>query len=202
MIELFTGFVVEQFTQAKRITGWCLTKGRKVVNIELYPLDRVVVDGVAIYLGMGKDEVESAIGEGEIVGKRCYYFNSEMTIDYNDNKVEFIEFLSGVDGMLKPAIYGVSAFEVQANVLFDVLKRQNNGLIGDGENGYSYQFQNISVGVYREAVPKEVEEMIKEAAGFGNPMSDNEIRYEMRRADHWASIGVGIEGYYQREISI
>lgn len=172
------------------------------MNIEIYPLDRVVVDGVAIYLGMGKDEVESAIGEGEIVGKRCYYFNSEMTIDYNDNKVEFIEFLSGVDGMLKPAIYGVSAFEVQANVLFDVLKRQNNGLIGDGENGYSYQFQNISVGIYREAVPKEVEEMIKEAAGFGNPMSDNEIRYEMRRADHWASIGVGIEGYYQREISI
>ena len=48
--------------------------------------------------------------------------------------------------------------------------------MGDHENGYSYQFENISVGVYREAVPQEVEEMIEEAASFGHPMSDDEIR--------------------------
>ena len=93
---------------------------------------------------------------------------------------------------------GVSAFETQANDLFDVLKKQNNGVIGDTENGYSYQFQNISVGVYREAIPKEVEDMIEEATSFGNPMTDDEIQYEMKRANHWATIGVGIAGYYQR----
>lgn len=168
------------------------------MNIEICPLDKVLIDGVAVRLGMEQSTVEAAIGKGQLIGKRCYYFNNEMSIDYNNNKVEFIEFLCGVDGMLKPAIYGISAFETQANDLFEVLKEQNNGVIGDTENGYSYQFQNISVGVYRETVPKEVEEMIEEAAKFGNPMSDNEIQYEMKRANHWATIGVGIVGYYQR----
>lgn len=168
------------------------------MTIEIYPLDKVVIDGVAICLGMEQSAVEAAIGKGQLIGKRCYYFNSEMAIDYRNNKVEFIEFLSGVDGVLKPAIYGVSAFETQANDLFEVLKEQNNGVIGDTENGYSYQFQNISVGVYREAVPEGIKEMIEEAASFGEPMSDNEIEYEMKRANHWATIGVGVVGYYQR----
>ncbi len=168
------------------------------MSIEIFPLDKVVIDGVAIYLGMEQAAVEAAIGKGEVIGNRCYYFNSEMAIDYINNKVEFIEFLCGIDGMLKPAIYGISAFETQANDLFEVLKKQNNGVIGDTENGYSYQFQNISVGVYREAIPKEVEEMIEEATSFGNPMTDDEIQYEMKRANHWATIGVGIAGYYQR----
>lgn len=65
------------------------------MNIEIYPLDKVVIDGVAISLGMEKDVVESAIGKGQIVGTRCYYFNSEMAIDFSDHKVEFIEFLCG-----------------------------------------------------------------------------------------------------------
>ena len=168
------------------------------MNIEIYPLDKVVIDGVAICFGMERSAVEAAIGKGQLIGNRCYYFNNEMAIDYADNKVEFIEFLCGVEGMLKPVIYGISAFEVQANDLFETLKEQNNGVVGDAENGYSYRFQNISVGVYREAVPKEIEEMIEEAASFGNPMSDDEIQYEMKKADHWATIGIGVSGYYQK----
>lgn len=168
------------------------------MKIEIYPLDKVVLDGVSIFLGMEQPAVEAAIGKGQLIGNRCYYFNNEMAIDYANNKVEFLEFLCGIDGMLKPTIYGISAFDTLSNDLFEVLKEQNNGVIGDVENGYSYQFQNISVGVYREAVPKEVEEMIEEAAKFGNPMSDDEIQYEMKRANHWATIGVGIAGYYQR----
>ena len=168
------------------------------MNIEIYPLKKVLIDHVAIYFGMEKSSVDAAIGSGQLIGNRYYYLNNEMAIDYNNNKAEFIEFLGGIDGMLKPTIYGISAFDVQADDLFEILKKQNNGKIGDHENGYSYQFQNISVGVYREAIPKEVEEMIEEAASFGNPMSDDEIQHEMKRANHWASIGVGIAGYYQR----
>lgn len=168
------------------------------MSIEIYPLEKVVIDGIAIHLGMEQSAVESAIGKGQLVGNRCYYFNSEMAIDYSNNKVEFIEFLGGVNGMLKPAIYGISAFETQSNDLFEVLKEKNNGMIGDTENGYFYQFQNISIGVYREAVPNAVEEMIKEAADFGSPMTDEEIQYEMKRANHWATIGIGVTGYYQR----
>ena len=168
------------------------------MNIEIYPLEKVVIDGVAVCFGMERSAVETAIGKGQFIGKRCYYFNNEMVIDYSDNKVEFIEFLGGVDGILNPVIYEISVFEAQAKDLFEILKERNNGVIADTENGYSYQFHNISVGVYREAVPKEVEEMIVEAASFGNPMSDDEIEYEMKRANHWSTMGIGIAGYYQR----
>ena len=167
------------------------------MNIEIFPLDKIVIDGLSIYLGMEKSAVENAIGRGQIAGTRCYYFNSEIAIDYSNNKVKFIEFLGGINGMLKPIIYGVPAFETQADDLFNILEKQNNGIICDNENGYSYHFLNISVGVYREAVPAEVEKMIEEASIFGNPMSDDEIQYETNRANHWASIGIGIAGYYQ-----
>ena len=40
--------------------------------------------------------------------------------------------------------------------------------------------------------------MIEEAKSDGNPMPDDEIQYEMKRANHWATIGCGNIGYYQR----
>ena len=52
---------------------------------EIYPLEKIVINGDEIYLGM----------ERAAVGARNYYFNGEMAIDYNSNKVEFIEFLAG-----------------------------------------------------------------------------------------------------------
>ena len=29
-------------------------------------------------------------------------------------------------------------------------------------------------------------------------MSDDEVEYEMKRANYWATIGCGVVGYYQR----
>lgn len=168
------------------------------MNIQIYPLDKVVFDNVSICLGMEKKAVELALGVGEAIGNRYYYFNSEMAIDYQENKVNFIEFLGGVDGKLKPTIYGVSAFDVEADELVDVLKTNNNGELCDDENGYSYQFSNISIGLYRETIPNEIAEIVEEAKSFGNPMSDDEIQYEMKRANYWAAIGIGVTGYYQR----
>ena len=168
------------------------------MNIQIYPLDKIVFGNVPIFFGMEKSEVDLALGAGEEIGKRYYYFHHEIVIDYQENKVDFIELTGGVDGKLKPTVYGVSAFDVDAAELVDVLKANNNGEICDNENGYSYQFSNISIGLYREAIPNEIAEMIEEAKRFGNPMSDDEIRYEMKRANHWATIGIGVTGYYQR----
>lgn len=95
-------------------------------------------------------------------------------------------------------IYGVSAFDINSAELVDVLKINNNGEICDDENGYSYQFSNISIGVYREALPDEITKMIEEAKSDGNPMSDDEVEYEMKRANYWATIGCGSVVYYQR----
>lgn len=168
------------------------------MSIQIYPLDKIVFDNVSICFGMEKSAVELAIGKGQQVGNRYYYFNNEMAIDYQENKVDFIEFLGGVDGSLKPIIYGVSAFDINATDLVEVLKANNNGEICDNEKGYSYQFSNISIGLYREAIPNEIVEMIEEAKSFGNPMSDDDIEYEMKRANYWATIGCGAVGYYQR----
>ncbi len=72
---------------------------------------------------MKQSEVEAAIGKGQLVGNRYYYFDSEMAIDYNDNNtVEFIEFLCGIDGSLQPHIYGVSAFGLPADDLVELLR--------------------------------------------------------------------------------
>lgn len=168
------------------------------MNIQIYPLDKVTFDNVSIRLGMEKAAVELELGAGEAIGNRYYYFNGEMAIDYRENKVDFIEFLGGVDGKLKPAIYGVSVFDTNAAELVAVLKKNNSGEIWDDENGYSYQFSNISIGVYREAIPDEITEMIEEAKSDGNPMSDEDIHYEMKRANYWATFGCGAVGYYQR----
>ena len=168
------------------------------MKIEIYPLEKVVFDNVSISFGMEKADVEAAIGKGQQIANRYYYFNNDMAVDYNEDKVEFIEFLGGIDGTLKPVVYGVSVFDTDASELIEVLKSNNNGEICDNENGYSYQFSNISIGVYREVIPNEIIEMIEEAKGFGNPMSDNEIACEMKRANSWATIGCGIVGYYKK----
>lgn len=168
--------------------------------IEIHPLEKVVIDGVSIYLGMEQSAVEAAIGKGRLAGKRYYYFNNDMAIDYSDNKtVEFIEFLGGIDGSIQPVIYGVSAFDTPADELASLLRQKNDGEIDDSEQGYSYAFLNISVGVYREIRPSDVMEMIEEMKADGIPAENNEdVAAEMRRADHWAAIGAGVAGYYQR----
>ena len=69
--------------------------------------------------------------------------------------------------------------------------------IGTGQ--ITYSFLNISIGVYREIRPLDVMEMIEEMKADGILTEDNEdVIADMRRANHWATIGVGIRGYYQR----
>ncbi|MDE6231744.1 MAG: hypothetical protein K2M60_00140 [Lachnospiraceae bacterium] len=170
------------------------------MNVEIYPLDKVVIDGVPIHLGAEQTVVETAIGKGQPEGKRCYYYNSNMAIDYSaDKKVEFIEFLGGIDGYLHPQIYGVSAFDTYAEELVKILTQKNNGKVDDSEQGYSFAFLNISVGVYRETRPSDVEEMIEEMKANGISTDNNEdVENEMRKANHWATIGIGVAGYYQQ----
>lgn len=170
-----------------------------MLNIEIYPLEKVVIDGIPVYLGMEQAAVEAAIGKGQLAGKRYYYYDSDMAIDYDENKkVEFIEFLGGIDGSLRPVIYGVSAFDTPADDLVDLLRQKNDGEIDDTERGYSFAFLNISVGIYREIRPSDVMEMIEEMKADGISTEDNEdIAKDMRRANHWATIGIGVAGYYR-----
>lgn len=100
------------------------------MNIEILSLDKVVFDEVPAGIGMERSAVEKAIGIGQLISKRYYYYNNKLAIDYNENgTVEFIEFLDGAEGSLQPTIYGVSAFGTDAEEVAEILKQKNGGEI-------------------------------------------------------------------------
>jgi len=175
------------------------------MQVILYPLDRVEIGDKTIYLGMDKDSVFDILGKSEDFhthynsnNERHYYFGSELVIDFDEeNKVEFIELLSGIDGELQPIIYGIYAFRENADKVFELLVEKNNGEIDDSEGDYSSAFLEISVEIYRESIPNDVIESIEESKSEGEPWDDEEIEEEMRRASHWDTIGIGVKDYYR-----
>ena len=79
------------------------------------------------------------------------------------------------------------------------MEQKNDGEVDDSEQGYSFAFLDISVGVYRELRPSDVEEMIEEMKADGISADNNEdVQKEMRKANHWSTIGIGAAGYYQK----
>lgn len=167
------------------------------MKIELYPLEKVVLDGATLALGMTRAAVEAALGKGERIGARHYYFNSELALDYRDDRLELIEFLGGIDGALRPTLDGLSVFETDADALAALLRERSGGAVIDAERGYSYQFPPLGIGVYREAIPEEVAAMLEEAARDGAPMSPEDIACERRRAEHWATLALAGADYYR-----
>ncbi|KIR03832.1 hypothetical protein P261_02647 [Lachnospiraceae bacterium TWA4] len=150
---------------------------------------------------MERKDVESILGVGNYFShekNRVYYFNDEMRIDYGlDETVEFIEFLYGIDGELQPILNGKEIFQMDANQLFDMLSDINNGEIDDSEGPFAYAFLEISVGVYRESTPEDIEDLRAKSEEDGNPMSQEEFEEEMRRANHWMTFGIGVKDYYR-----
>ena len=145
------------------------------MQIELYPLEKMVIDGKDIYLGCDRQTVTALLGNAEAVHEqyggetqRHYYYNSELALDYGKNdRLEFIEFLGGHDGDLKPYIYGMSAFDTKREELVRILSEHNDVAVDDGEEDF-YSFHGISVGVWAE--------------------NDDD--------DYWMTIGIGVKEYY------
>ena len=164
-------------------------------DIEIRPLIGIVINGSEIKLGASESDVKAVLGEPHSKSKNSmYFYKNELRFDFDNGKVEFIEFLGGIDGELQPEIYGVPAFQTDADKLYDILKRKNNGGIDDSEAEYSYGFLESSVGVYREITPYDVQQMVADE----NSVIDEDIDEEMRRAEHWAAIGIGVKDYYKR----
>lgn len=167
-------------------------------NIEIIPLVGIRLDDILINLSTPREDIENLLGEPYGAWENSlFYFNNELRIDFDtNNKVEFIEFLAGIDGKMQPKIYGVYAFQTEADNLYNILSEKNHGGIDESENRYSYGFLNISVGVFRSSIPDAVQKMIEEADEEGEPMEADEIEYEMRKANYWSTIGIGIKNYY------
>ena len=168
-------------------------------KIVMVPLEKVTLDGKDIALGMERAQVEVLLGAGTVSGSRSFYFDSELRIDYDENgRVEFVEFLGGACGKLKPEIFGVSAFDAEVNQLYKLLAGENGGDIEDEENGYSYAFRRLGVGVYREMKPEDVSDCVR--AMLSQSLSaegDPEIARMQEEASHWCTIGMGGAEYYR-----
>lgn len=169
------------------------------MKVTIYPLEKITLGTLSIAFGMPLASVEAVIGRGQIVRNRHFYFNNELAIDYDaDHRVEYIEFLGGIDGDLQPVIFDCSVFDADADALAEVLRQKNGDEMTDVDGGYTLSFHQLSIGLYRETRPSDVLEMMEEMKALGIPTEDNEdVAEEMRRASHWAAIGAGISGYYQ-----
>ncbi|MGL5694415.1 MAG: hypothetical protein ACRCXA_10070 [Peptostreptococcaceae bacterium] len=168
------------------------------MKFEVKPLDGIYWNDRKIRLGYTKDEVRSILGIPEICENIFYYFDNELSFHFNnEDKVEFIEFSSDVDGKIEPIIYARLAFKTLADELYTLLSNKNMGDIDDSESGYSFSFKNISVGLYRESTPNSVREMIQEMKNDGLDIENNEdVEIENKKSRYWSSLGIGVRDYY------
>ena len=148
------------------------------MRVEVFPLEKITIDNKEIMLGMNIDEMQKLIGIPDRVFSNCdgesgrhYYFDSELVLDFDESGLlEFIEFLGGIDGNLRPYLYGVSAFETSADELLKMIMEQDDE-VDDSEADYCYCFLNVSIGLWRQ---------------------DNQNK-------HWDTIGIGVDKYYRFE---
>ncbi len=153
-----------------------------------------------ISFNISKSEAQNILGTPEIVRNSFYYFNNDLRLDFDENgKLEFIEFLGGLDSSLKPEIYGISVFDTIEDIVYATLIEHNGKGNVTSENGYSYIFGNINVGISREIKPSDFNEVLKEMKKNGIPFESRpDLQKDKQRALHWQTIGFGKKGYYNR----
>lgn len=163
----------------------------------ILPLEGIQWNNQNILFGSTKKDVEAKLGPPESVRNSYYYFKSELRFDFSENdELEFIEFLSGRNGNVQPVIYGVKAFQVSADELYNILENHNSGNLIDCENGYSYAFPNIGIGIFRESTPNDVADVIKELQELGIDTTENpDVAEEQLKASYWATISLASPDY-------
>jgi hypothetical protein len=163
-------------------------------NIEIIPHEGIVLDGKKILLGAAKAEIILLLGEPQIARNSFYYYANELRFDFDESgKTEFIEFLGGIDGNLKPQIYGISVFDTVFDIVYATLWENNGREYMDIENGHCHVFDKIGIRIYREFTHKDFEKNLREMKAEGIPF-ENYVDYEAdkRKAFHWDTIGIGI----------
>ena len=167
--------------------------------IVLFPLIGMEFNGLSVRFGQSRAEVEKMLGEPESVhNSRCYYFAGELALDFDgDGGLQFIEFLGGADSALRPDLYGQDVFAADADELLALLAERNGPDIDDGEAEYGYALRKLSVGLYREITPADVKNMLLEMSSIKlDRLSGVDVDEEMKKAHHWAAIGIGRKNYY------
>ena len=162
-------------------------------NIEIIPGEGIVLDGKKILLGSMKEEIISLLGEPQIIINSFYSCANELRFDFDENgRTEFIEFLGGIDGKLKPHIYGISVFDTVFDIVYAMLWENNGREFTDIEDGHCHVFDKIGIRLYREITHKDFEENLRAMKAEGIPF-ENYVDYEAdkRKAFHWDTVGIG-----------
>lgn len=168
-------------------------------QILMFPRLGMEFDGNSIRFGQTRDEVDGLLGVPESVRNgRCYYCGKELALDFDgEGKLEFIEFLGGPEGNLHPDLYGEDPFDADADELLARLSERNGPDLDDSEAGYSYVLRNLSIGLYREITPEDVQAMVREMSRMDlMAFSRFNLEKEQCRAHRWATIGIGKRNYY------
>lgn len=173
-----------------------------MTKIEILPLDGVEIENVGkVSLGQSKSDIEKLLGQPSANSdpKRLFYNDYEMRINLDENeKIEFIEFIYGpFPEKTELSIYGTDPFKIGADKLLEILTEKNNGQIDDSEADYCFEFLNISVGVWRDATTKDIEESIAEMKA-NNEYEENKewLNEDLTKAKNFWTIGIGIKSYY------
>lgn len=169
-------------------------------KLTLLPLVGMEWQGQTLPFGASPQEADGVLGTPDQAGEnRRYYFDSELRLDFDRaGRLEFIECMGGPEATLQPELYGLPVFQTDAEELTELLKEKNGGDPVDEEEGFSYAFPAISVGLYRELTPAAVDEMVRELARIDlTAMSEFNLAAEILRAHRWETVGIGRENYYE-----
>ncbi len=168
-------------------------------QITLLPLEGIELNGARISFGMSRGEAEAILGPAKDVRKnRCYYLDGELALDFDgEGTLEFMEFLGGVDGELHPMLFGQDVFAADADELLSMLSERNGPDIDDDEAEYGYSLRALSIGMYREITPADVDAMLLEMGSMKlESLGGIDVEEEMKKAHHWETVGIGRENYY------
>ena len=165
--------------------------------IVLFPLTGMEFQGSSLRFGDTRAKVEGLLGPaGHVHGSRCYYLGGELALDFDGaGKLNFIEFLGGAGGALQPELYGVPLFRTDGEALLELLAGHGTPTHLDG--GYTVTVPEISLGLYREITPADVEAMVEEMARIDvTNLSHVDLEAERQRSRRWDTVGIGTKDYY------
>ena len=170
-------------------------------NCKLEPLVGLEREGASLRFGQSGAEVSALLGEPENTrGPRRYYCGGELALDFDgEDRLEFIEFLGGPEGKLRPTLYGEDIFDADADELYTALAERNGPGVDEDEAPYGYALRRLSIGLYREVAPDDIDTMLREMCNvdltrLGGIGMDMEA--ERMKAHRWATVGIGKENYY------
>jgi len=181
-----------------------------MLQIDIVPLSRIKIQNIGeVYLDQNRKAVENHIGLSDtsdtvsidnITTYRAFYEAYELRIDYDSSDmVEFIEFIHGpYPEKTELRIYGSDPFRVEAKKLLEILSDNNSGKINYSEAPYSYAFENISVGIWRDSTPSGVQQLINEKkTNHTYEVDKSWLDEELEKSNHFWTIGIGRKDYYK-----